>query len=1028
MALIESMGGQGMAGTAGASAAAEDTAALRARVRELEWRLDEVQRLTHLGVWEERDGETTCWSEEMFRIFGWPPRPGPVRLADVFAVVHSDDARRVTEAVEATRATGQLLDLEHRIVRPDGEVRVIRTHGGIRGQGTRMFGTSFDVTEQRAAEASLRAGKERYQRLVETMNEGVLVLDSQGVITFGNRKIADLFGTTIGEARGRRVDAFVPDPGQAEFLRAKLASRGTVESEEYEWRLRGSDGRERWLRVSASALPDPAGAGTGVLAVVSDVTERHELADTLRQSQELLQAVIDEMPAAIFVKDLEGRLLMVNRAWEQAAGVLRAAAIGRRASDVFPPEVGERFETADARALTSETLHQVMETVPTPAGVRQFLTSRSPHRGADGRVRGLVGVAVDVTDVKRTEAALHEKEQLVAALLEGAAAVIFIKDVAGRYLVVNRQFEKVLGFRREEVIGRTAHELFGAEFGDRLRATDLAVIQDGEARELDEAIPQADGVHTFRALKFPLKDAAGVPYALCGISSDLTEQRRNEADRLRLAEAVEQAAEAIVITDRAGRILYVNPGFERLSGYARAEAIGQTPRLLKSGKQGPEFYAAMWATLARGEVWKGRFVNRRKDGKLYEAEATISPVRAGDGQVVNYVAVQRDLTNERRLEGELLQAQKMEAVGRLAGGVAHDFNNLLGVILGYTEMLLGRSDTSAAQRAKLDQVRMASERAAALTRQLLAFSRKQVLDPKVLDLGTVVAEMAKMIRRLIGEDVELVVEADEGLGRVQADPGQVEQVIMNLAVNARDAMSDGGRLVFTTANVDVTDADGAAEREVPPGRYVALSVADTGCGMDAEVLKHIFEPFFTTKPAGKGTGLGLATVYGIVAQSGGHIRVRTAPGAGTTFLVYFPRVDKPVARGTPEEGAATPAGVETILLVEDDEALRGLAREFLEGCGYTVVAAADAAQALPLAEEGRPIDALLTDVVLPGMGGPALADRLRRRHPRLRVVFTSGHPEESLSGGGVLAAGSWFLPKPFTMQALARKLREALDA
>ena len=351
----------------------------------------------------------------------------------------------------------------------------------------------------------------------------------------------------------------------------------------------------------------------------------------------------------------------------------------------------------------------------------------------------------------------------------------------------------------------------------------------------------------------------------------ITERKEAEAERTRLSEVVNQAAEAVLMTDTSGDIVYVNPAFEKVSGYSRAEVMGRNPRLLKSGKQGPEFYREVWQTITHGLVWSGRLTNRRKDGTLSEEEATIFPVCDPGGRIVNYVAIKRDVTQELRLQEQLQQSQKMEAVGRLAGGVAHDFNNLLTVIMGYGEMAMEGLPQDSPVRSMVGEIVTAGKRATELTRQLLAFSRKQVVQPKVFDLNEVVSSAERLLRRLIGEDIDLLAVRDPYLGRIEADPGQIEQVIMNLAVNARDAMPKGGRLTIETQNVDVGEIDTQRHLGVEPGRYVMLAVSDSGVGMDADAKAHAFEPFFTTKEKGKGTGLGLAMVYGIVKQHGGDV-------------------------------------------------------------------------------------------------------------------------------------------------------------
>jgi PAS domain S-box-containing protein len=519
----------------------------------------------------------------------------------------------------------------------------------------------------------------------------------------------------------------------------------------------------------------------------------------------------------------------------------------------------------------------------------------------------------------------------------------------------------------------------------------------------------------------------GSTVLLQALVRDITERTRAEETHLRLVTAVEQAGETIVITDPAGTILYANPAFERTSGFTCAEALGQNPRILKSGKHDAGFYRDLWTTLTAGRVWGGRFINQRKDGALYEEDVTISPVRDTAGKIINYVAVKRDITREVALEERYRQAQKMESIGRLAGGVAHDFNNLLTVINGYSQMMLGRLDARDPLRPNLAEIHKAGERAAALTRQLLAFSRKQVLQPRILDLNRVVEEMQSILARVVGEDVEVRIALHADSGKVHADPHQLEQVIMNLAVNARDAMPGGGTLLLETADVE---RDGSYARSHPgtrAGRYVMVAVSDTGMGMDEETERQIFEPFFTTKEAGKGTGLGLPMVQGIVAQSGGYIDVESQPGRGTTFKVYLPALAEAAAAA--EMPAAVPlmGGSETVLVVEDQAEVRAYAVDVLKGYGYRVVDAESADDALSYcAREPDRIHLLLTDVVMPNMSGRELANRLERMRPGIKVLFMSGYTDDIILRHGMLEEGVLFIGKPFSPAELAGKIRAVL--
>jgi PAS domain S-box-containing protein len=513
------------------------------------------------------------------------------------------------------------------------------------------------------------------------------------------------------------------------------------------------------------------------------------------------------------------------------------------------------------------------------------------------------------------------------------------------------------------------------------------------------------------------------------VAGALAHARLTQTQR-RLSAAIEQAAESVIITDVGGSIIYVNPAFERSSGYSRAEAIGQNPRFLKSGRQEVAFYEQLWATISSGQAWQGRFVNKRKDGTLCTQEATIAPVRDERGPLINYVSVQRDVTRELQLEEQYRQAQKMEAIGRLAGGLAHDFNNLLVIIIGYSELLLDRQLGAHPWRTYVEQIKKAGEHAAGLVRHLLAFSRQQVLQPEILGLNGVVSNIEPMLRRLIGEDIDLIAKLEPGLGQVKADAGQIEQIILNLAANARDAMPRGGKLIIETANVELDETYIRQHAGVEPGTYVMLAVSDTGTGMDAATQARIFEPFFTTKAQGRGTGLGLAMVYGIVKQSGGHIWVYSELGRGTTFKIYLPRVHETARAVEPRPGLTDmPPGSETVLVVEDEEAVRALTRHILEMCGYTVLEAGHGGEALLLGEQHQePIHLLLTDVVMPHTSGRELADRLAAMHPEMKVLYISGYTDQALVHHGVLEPGVFLLQKPFSPEALAQKVREVLDA
>jgi two-component system cell cycle sensor histidine kinase/response regulator CckA len=544
---------------------------------------------------------------------------------------------------------------------------------------------------------------------------------------------------------------------------------------------------------------------------------------------------------------------------------------------------------------------------------------------------------------------------------------------------------------------------------------------------IEVAIQTIAGHHTAPS---PFRDAYATPAS--AFDARFAERQHLESEEIlrKLWRSVEQMADALAIMDGSGVMEYVNPAFEALTGYSRQEAIGQTLGILKSEQQTGDLYEEMWNTVRSGNVFRGIMMNRKKNGETLIIEEVLTPLRDGSEGITHFISTFRDITERRRLESELQQSQKMDAIGRLAGGVAHDFNNLLLVISAYAELMLDSLAAEDPLRRNVAEIMTASRRAADLTRQLLAFGRKQMQLLQVLDLNTVIGEITTMLPRLIGEDIELVFAPAHDLGKVKADPIQIEQVVMNLAANARDAMPGGGTLTIETAAVRVDESYIQRHSIVPPGDYVLLTVTDSGQGIAAKDMAHIFEPFYTTKEAGKGTGLGLATVYGIVKQNGGFVWVYSEPGLGTTFKVYLPQVQSLSSEvAIPKLVESSPRGCETLLLVEDEASVRQAARQFLTRSGYNVLEAIDGEDALRASREHvGPIQLMITDVVMPRLGGPRLAERLADERPDMKVLFVSGYAENTILQHGKIDVRTRFLQKPFSLKTLARKIREVLEA
>ena len=629
---------------------------------------------------------------------------------------------------------------------------------------------------------------------------------------------------------------------------------------------------------------------------------------------------------------------------------------------------------------------------------------------------------------ERAGEALQDSEKRYRRLFESAKDGILILDAStGMVVDVNPFLMRLLGYSYDEFRGKHIWEI-GA-FKDIAASKDAFYsLQINEYIRYDDLPLETHDGHSI-AVEFVsnvyLVDQNKI--IQCNIR-DITAHKRAKAERKRLMAAIEQAGEAIVMTDAQGNIQFVNPAFEQTTGYSRKEAVGQNPRILKSGEQDEFFYRNLWETISGGRIWAGRMVNKRKDGTLYTEEATISPVRDSVGQIVNYVAVKRDISDQLRLASQFQQAQKMEAVGMLAGGVAHDYNNMLSVILGYTELALNKVDPAQPLHADLEEIYKAAIRSTDITRQLLAFARKQTIIPVVLDLNQNVESMLKMLRRLIGENIELVWLPAPDLCPVKIDPVQVDQILVNLCINARDAIADVGKVIIETANAVFDETYCAGHAGFVAGEYVLLAVSDDGCGMDKEILSRIFEPFFTSKGLGRGTGLGLATVYGIVKQNNGFINVYSEAGKGTTFKIYLSRYAGQAVDSQRERVMEIPRSRgETVLLVEDEPALLTMVGMMLEKLGYRVLAAGTRGEAIGLAEEhANEIQLLITDVIMPEINGKDLAERLQSLYPGMKILYMSGYTADVIVHRGVLDEGVNFIQKPFSMKDLAVKVRDAM--
>jgi two-component system cell cycle sensor histidine kinase/response regulator CckA len=661
------------------------------------------------------------------------------------------------------------------------------------------------------------------------------------------------------------------------------------------------------------------------------------------------------------------------------------------------------------------------------AGAADYVLKSNLRRLAPAVLR-----ALDLRHAREAQARaqdeLRRSEARYRALIEQAADAILIADATGQLIDANRKACDLMGYTRDELLQLGIADTYPPD--DRLVAIQrLGALAAGHDVVAERRMRRKDGADFMVEVSVTrLRDGR-----IQGIVRDITERKHVES-ALRESEEryhtlIEGVRDIIFALAPDGTVMSLNAAFETVTGWPAAEWLGKPfEQLVHPDDLGLLFELVERAVRRQaGPVSQLRVRTRKGDYRMGEFAAT---PQFREGQLVGVLGIARDITDRLSLEQQLRQAQKMEAVGRLAAGVAHDFNNILTAITGYAQLLLEDLVPNDPHREDVDEIRKAADRAAGLTRQLLAFSRQQILQPTVLDLNILVSETEGMLGRLLGEDIQLATRLAPDLGAVKTDRSQIEQVIMNLAVNARDAMPQGGQLTIETANIEMDDGYAREHFPAVPGSYVMLAVSDTGTGMTPETEAHMFEPFFTTKEKGKGTGLGLATVYGIIKQSAGFIWVYTEPGHGATFKIYLPRVGQAPEPRISSAGSrsAALAGTETVLLAEDEPAVRAVARQSLERHGYTVLEAPSGEAALDLAQRySGPIDLLLTDVVMPGMSGRALALRLAPLRPRMRTIYMSGYTDEAITRHGVLESGVRYVQKPFSPDALVRRVREALD-
>jgi two-component system cell cycle sensor histidine kinase/response regulator CckA len=1019
--------------TAELEAAVADSRQSEAAHRESEATLRAIMTASPIGIGLVKDRVMQWANEAMTGIIGYGPEEyvgQSVRLL----YPDDDECERAGRALYASRPKGGVGRTDATMARPDGEIyhvhlasRAVDPSDPAQGDIIALM----DITQRKKAEAGLRASEEQFRELVERAQDGIIIIH-QGRVVYVNPAYTRLTGYAPEDLIGGQFSRIV-DPGQRDLVRDRYRRRMAGEDVPsiYEARLIRKDGRPIDVEFNAGVITyqgEPAN-----LTTIRDITERKQAQQALEESEARFRDLAELLPESIFEMDAKGRLTFANKtAFAQFGYTPEDLAAGLNGFEMVIPEERSKARERAGRIMAGEEIGLTEYQALTKQGRAFPAFFRSTPILREGRPVGLRGFIIDITERKRVEEALRESEERYRTVLEHTGTAVSVTDENGRLAMVNSTFEELSGFSREEIEGRKSWTEFVAP-EDLPRLLDYRRRRDrGESSP-----PQYEFVFGDRHGRrhYVVNTATRIPGTKRTVSSimDITERKRAEAALLETQEKyhsiLESSPDPMVQYDTQGRVIYVNPSFTRVFGWSLDELVGRTIDFVPEADW-PETARAI-ERMKHGESDYGFETHRlTKDGRRLDIRLSVAGWRDRAGTPAGSVVTLRDVTERKRMEAQFQHARKMEAVGTLAGGVAHDFNNALQAISGYVQLMLMNKDEDDNDYDYLVGMDQAIQRAGGLINQLLTVSRKMESRPRPVDLGQVVVESGRLLERTIPRMIQIEIDNADDLRPVQADPAQLEQIILNLGGNARDAMPDGGRLVFRTGNLSLTEGPGRPHAEISPGQYVVLEVTDTGHGMNEETVLHIFEPFFTTKGPGRGTGLGLATVYGIVKNHGGHITCDSRVGRGTVFTIYLPAAAEagPADESAPFEEDHVRGGSETVLLVDDERPILEIAREILGRYGYSVVTASSGEEALDIyRQKGSAIDLVILDLSMPGMGGRKCLQELSALDPEVKVIIASGYSTESLSGTTARSEARGFIGKPYSLIGLLKLVRQVLD-
>jgi two-component system cell cycle sensor histidine kinase/response regulator CckA len=995
---------------------------------EMKFRESFIQSLPGFFVAINSKGKTVLINDLMLQALGYT-RDEVVGRDYLATLVPTSEREKVSSVFQELIHKNEATISENHIIAKDGKELLMEWQGRYvlheTNQVDCFYGVGTNITERKRSEEAQRENEAIFNSFLENCPVYVFFKDETTRPIRLSRNYEQLLGRPIEDLLGKTMDELFPSD----------LSKGMVEDDLSV--LRGGkpvkvveefNGRIFETTKFPTIMP---GKSSFLAGFTIDITERQQDEIKIKESQRLMNYIIRHDPNAIAVFDDNLRYIFVSERYLDDYKVKDRNIIGKHQYEVFP-EMPERWKQVHQRVLAGAVERAEEDRFERLDGSVDYNRWECrPWYRLDGSVGGMITYTEVITESKRAEEALRKSEEKFRQIVENTNEGIWIIDGQQRVVFVNKRMASMLGYSPEEMIGRGADSfIFAEDLQDHNEKMKRRKGGESAAYERRLLCKYGKTVWTIVSAS-PIMDAEGRFAGSFGMFTNITVRKQAE-ENLRLSQAlyrtlVENIPQRVLLKDRESNYISINQAYGRAYGLNPEDVIGKSDYDIHPRNIADKFRQEDRLVMETGEIREFEEENV-EDGKKRFLHKLKVPVRDKTGKITGVLSAISDITERLHLEEQFRHSQKMEAVGRLAGGVAHDFNNLLTVIGGHTEIALTRIDKNNPLHDSLQEIKIAADRASNLTRQLLAFSRRQVMEIKILNLNAVMRNTEKMLRRLLGEDIAVITQPSENLGLVKADPGQIEQVLTNLAVNARDAMAEGGRLVIATDNLEITEADDPTNAGLKPGRYVRISVSDTGHGMNPEVISKIFEPFFTTKEQGKGTGLGLSTVFGIVKQSGGEIRVQSELEKGTTFGIILPRVEEAEPVIGKKDLKKPARGTETVLIIEDEKSVLKMAAQLLKNQGYQIIEAPGSEDAMRVFEEhSGPIDLVLTDVVMPVCRGPALVERLKQLRDNFKVLYMSGYTDGEVGDLNVLRRGDNFIQKPFTLESLANKVRSVLD-